>query len=373
MSLRVEPNVPCGNVCDVSVSEQGERAEVAFAAHPHGGPESLWFRFRVCGGAPNGIRLVLRHARTMLGADRPEALRPVVRSDGRDWCRLQPGTGEQFPDGRTDISWMVGAFYSDLDVAFCYPYGRDEVEALRRETGACWRADVIGVSQGGRPMVRLSNSYGAADAHRPGLFIVARQHSGETPGSWVLDGFLRAIAELEDRAPLVWAVPLANIDGVEGGDYGKDNFPYDLNRAWGRPPMRHETLVIGTDVAVWKTRCRPVLVLDLHAPGACEREGMYAYVLRPDAWPELHGQALTWAERLKASLGPAYAAENFVRTADYPSRWMSPTFVEFAAKEHGICGLSIETPYALIGERELSREDYREAGARIAAGILCAL
>ena len=113
-----------------------------------------------------------------------------------------------------------------------------------QETGSFWRVDTIGVSQGGRPLLRLSNDYGRPKGERPGVFLMARQHSGEVSGAWVLDGVLRRFAELGEAAPLVWAIPLANIDSVEQGDYGKDNFPYDMNRAWGKLPMRHETLVL---------------------------------------------------------------------------------------------------------------------------------
>jgi len=371
MSIRVDANVPYGNVCDASVTDWDGGTEVAFTAHPHGGPECLWFCFRLSGDATGAVRLVLKHMRTMLGGSVPEAVRPVVRPANGDWSRLGPGRGEEHPDGQLDVTWIVEPFQGYLDVAFCYPYGREEVDALVRETQPYWRADAIGVSQGGRPIIRLSNRYGAKETQRPGLFVVARQHSGETPGSWVLDGFLRKLAALGEGAPLVWAVPLANIDGVESGDYGKDNFPYDLNRAWGTPPMRHENLVLKADLAQWKARCRPALVLDFHAPGGCETNGIYAYLPRPSGDHDQHdAEATRWADVLKGSLGPEYAAEPFGRVPDYPSRWGTPALTECAAREHHVCALAIETPYACIGDHVLTRDDYRSAGARIAAGIV---
>ena len=41
------------------------------------------------------------------------------------------------------------------------------------------------------------------------------------------------------------------LDDVLSGAYGKDPFPHDLNRAWGDPPMRHETLVMRHDIRRW--------------------------------------------------------------------------------------------------------------------------
>jgi hypothetical protein len=74
---------------------------------------------------------------------------------------------------------------------------------------------------------------------------------------------------------------------------------------------------------------------------------------------------------MKRALGPQYAAENFERVADYPSRSRedTPNF-RTAWGARGLCALTIETPYALVGELILTRAHYREAGARLAQGIV---
>jgi hypothetical protein len=378
MGLQVNANIPYGNACDLSVGEADGWTEVGFAPDPHGGPECLWFCFRLeqdgsSDGTTDKIRLALKHAHNMLGGNRPENMRPVVRYAESDWKRLGAPQIADLPDGRNRVVWTIEAPRSYVDVAYCYPYGRPDMDALVHETDGYWRADVIGVSQMARPLVRLSNAYGEIDGDRPGLYVVARQHSGETPGSWVLDGLLRHMASLGHERPLVWAVPLANVDGVEGGDYGKDNFPYDLNRAWGQPPMRHEVLVFKRDIQRWKARCRPALAIDLHAPGACETGGIYCYVPSPTEYPDLHQEILGWTAALKSALGAEYAAKTFERVADYPSRWETPNFSRYFWAQGDICSFGIETPYAMVGDLVLTRERYREAGARIADGILSRL
>jgi hypothetical protein len=377
--LHVDTNVPYGNACDTSIVKVDGITEIRFAPDPHGGPECLWFCFRLArdgsgSGTGDKVRLVLHNPDNMLGGQQPQHMRPVVRyGDGDDWQRLAEGSVEELPDGRRRVAWAVDVPAVSLDVAYCYPYGRPEVEALIRETDGYWQVDTIGVSQGARPLLRLSNDYGQVDGKRPGLYLTARQHSGETPGSWVLDGFLRHIASLGEGAPLVWAVPLTHIDGVENGDYGKDGFPYDLNRAWGRPPMRHEVLVYQGDIRRWAARCRPVLAIDLHAPGACETSGIYCYLANPVEHARFHREALCWTTAIKRHLTSTYAAEMFERVANYPSRWETPRFTGYCWAQHGVCGLGIETPYAQAGDLVLTRERYREAGARIAAGVISRL
>lgn len=382
MAMRVETNVPYGNAADVHVTQEGETAVVRFTADPHGGPEAMWFRFRV---RPTGrtdarrLRLVLTNLGNLLGGRSGEAVRPVVCEAKESWRRLPAGRTVTLPDGRLEATWELDAPRTYLDVALCYPYGLPELERLLDESAGYWQRDTIGVSQGGRPLVRLSNDYGqvreADDGRqgpdqRAGIYLLARQHSSETPGSWVLDGFLRRLGAMGGQAPLTWCVPLTNIDGVEQGDYGKDNFPYDLNRAWSRPAMRHEVLVFQRDMQRWRRRCRPALVLDFHAPGMCEGGGLYVFV-PPVESEDWHARALTWTEPMAAALGEAYVNDPFARVARHGSRWDTPNSTRFARETLEVMGLSLEVPYATAGGGEmlLTIDAYREAGARLAAAV----
>jgi hypothetical protein len=369
MPIELDDTFPAANACAVAVAERGGATDVHFAPDPHGGPECLWFhlRLRVRPPAPpGGLRLVLRHAGNALGLNNPAGLRPVWRADGGDWQRLPPGQPHPLPDGRRDIAWNLDAPRREAELALCYPYGGAELDTLVAETGGYWQADEVGVSQGARPLVRLSNDYGREGDGRPGVYLIARQHAGETPGSWVLDGLLRQLAAAPDAAPRVWTVPLANIDGIEQGDYGKDNFPYDLNRAWGAAPMRHETLVVQRDLRRWRARCRPVAALDFHAPGGTESGGMYGYLPDPARLPEMHEAVRRLAEDLAAALTDRYAASDFARLADYPSRWTTPTFATFCCRQLAVPSFALETPYALAGRTLLTRRAYRDAGRRVA-------
>ncbi|MBN1583697.1 MAG: hypothetical protein JXA89_23525 [Anaerolineae bacterium] len=372
--LQIDTTIPYGNACDTAVTEKDGLTEIEFAPDPHGGPETLWFCFRIANeGLPAAqpqVNLVLKQTYNMLGGHVPQFMRPVIRYAGENWQRLGAPLIAGLPDGRSRVVWTVDAPRSSADVAYCYPYGRPEVGKLVEETDGFWQLDTIGVSQGSRPVQRLSNGSGAEGGNRPGLYLIARQHAGETPGSWVLDGFLRYLTICGDNAPLVWAVPLSNVDGVEGGDYGKDNFPYDLNRAWGAPPMRHETLVIQRDVKRWMARCKPALAIDFHAPGACETDGVYCFLQDPKTYPEYYQAVLGWTAAVKVALSEQYAARAFERVVTYASRWETPNFAAFCWQRHRVCGLSVETPYAMIGDLVLNRERYREIGARMAQGIV---
>jgi len=368
LAIRVDTGIPYGNACDVTITQHEDSWTVAFAADPHGGPESLWFCLRLTSDsrmpdAPK-VKLVLKNLQNMLGASDPSKIVPVGKRQGGEWFRMERGKLEENPDGRRHAAWLIDPPDPTIEVAASYPYGRPELDRLLRDTRGYWKEDVIGVSQGGRPILRLSNGCGENGSQRPGLYLVARQHSGETPGSWVLDGVLRCIASMGDCAPLVWAVPLANPDGVERGDYGKDNFPYDLNRAWGDPPMRHEVLVMRRDMATWRERCRPFAGVDFHAPGLCEYLGIYAFLPSPDQFKREHESAARLADSIARALTPRYAADPFGKVATHRSRWDTPSFLSHCCSQ-GFPALCLETPYSLAGDLVLTCDHYREAGSLI--------
>lgn len=374
MSLHINTIIPYGNAGDIRISDEGGMPLIRFAPHPHGGPESLWFCFQIAVTSPPAspqVKLVLDNVQNTLGGYAPQTFRPVVKYAGGDWQRLAAPVVHEHPDGRSQAAWIIDAPVSTVDIALCYPYGVPDVDTLLQDTGDYWHADTIGLSQAGRPLVRLSNRYGKTGSTRPGLYLTARQHAGEASGSWVLDGVLRRFAEIGDDAPLVWAVPLTNIDGVEQGDYGKDNFPIDLNRAWGCPPMRHETQVMQQDIQRWKARCAPLFGMDFHAPGASENDGAYFFLPVARKYnPELEAPAVSTIESLAQAIQPEYAAAQYFRRSDYPSRWELPNFSQYCAVEGGFVGFSMETPYFSAGDRVLTREDYRTIGQRLADAMM---
>lgn len=374
MSLKVTTQFPGGNAADIEIVGGGPVPEVRFASDPCGGPEVMWFHFRLEETAPDAatqtkVRLTWTYFDNVLGATESPDCIPVCLVPGQSWTRLKRGEETHTPDGRRQLSWSIPHPGPWVEFAFCFPYVPSDVDATLDRSKDYWQAAPIGLSQGGRRLVRLHNAVGTAGGTQPGIYIVARQHSGETPGSWVLDGFLRHWAQVRKGAYVIWAVPLADIDGVVGGRYGKDAVPYDLNRAWGVPPMRHETLAIRHDVERWKTHCRPILALDLHAPGACERDGVYAFVSKDPAGPTA-AEETKWCNVFQHELQAEFAAPEFKRVATYPSRWPTPSLAEYMRNEMNVPALSLEIPYSYAAGNVLTQKSYREIGRRLALAIL---
>jgi len=361
MGIKIISNFKSGNLCNVEIEKNDNFDIIKFAPSPKGGPESLWFYFKVIHNGRKKIKIILKHFYNTLGAKFPPLIRPVIKKDG-EWQRLPEPEIEMFPDGRYSIFWIISPPLRNFEIAFCYPYGIEELEKLIKESEGYWKKDIIGISMNNRPLIRLSNNYG--NKKLSGIYLIARQHSGETPGSWVLDGFLRYFAKIKTDKILVWAIPLSNIDGIEEGYYGKDNFPYDLYNAWGTPPMRHEILVFQRDIYRWIERCKPILGIDFHAPGGCETEGIYFNLKNRDK------KTIEWIEKISSEVDKKYISDEYKKFSIWKERWQTPTFSEFFINILKIPGILIEIPYTYSKNHILEINDYLRIGEEIAKGII---
>lgn len=371
-------SLPYGNGLLCGVEEKGGVLEVSVTPEAKNAPESLWFcfrlKFRGCGKARK-LRLIVKYLYNSLGGIPAETVNPVARpSSGGRWRRLPDGKTVALPDGRCDAVWEIGIVSESMDFAFCIPYGVPELDALVEKSKGYFKKDVIGISPEGRSIVRIANNYGDPTLKKPGLYLLARQHSGETSGSWALHGFLARLSELKAQELTVWCLPLSNIDGIEKGYYGKDNFPMDLNRAWGNPPMRYENTVFQRDIALWAQRTAGLLALDFHSPGGCEAEGVYCFIPK-NSKGGADRLSAGWAKRFEGAIPSGYASSCLGRVANYASRWDSPNFnyTKFMRKFHNVPALSFEFPYSQIRGKVLEIDDYMAIGGAMAEAVLAFL
>lgn len=70
------------------------------------------------------------------------------------------------------------------------------------------------------------------------IVVIARQHPGETPGSFICEGLIDFLLSKEKDSEYlrkhyeVKVIPMMNPDGVCAGNYRTNLLGFDLNRRW---------------------------------------------------------------------------------------------------------------------------------------------
>jgi len=345
-----------GNATAVSVVSP---ALIRFSARADGSPRPLWFHFRIEGTTAPAVRCELRNADQCLGPRFGwRSARPVFSADGRHWERVARA---EYVEEATDFGYYaftVPVVGSRTQVAYCYPYTTADLEAVLQPLAA--QRFELCRSRDDRPIahVRLGNHATA----RRSVWLIARQHAGETPGSYAAEGFLRALSgptglpSLADTAYHV--VPMLDVDGVFHGRYGKDQEPVDFNRDWREHPVRPEITAL---IRALRTSPPPALVLDLHAPHHGDAQ-CYAFGAPAGAAEAAPEAAFV---RLLAEEGPPTVGfrAGDLRSDGGPER----SCREFVRRAFGVPALTFELSYHLSqAGRYLMQVDYRDFGAALA-------
>lgn len=103
------------------------------------------------------------------------------------------------------------------------------------------------------------------------MYILGRQHAGESPASFVMEGVISTLlssrvesCELRDRF-IFKVVPMVNPDGVVVGNYRTNLSGSDVNRKWDFPAKAIHPEVFHIKRKLAEDRKEVRFFLDLHA------------------------------------------------------------------------------------------------------------
>lgn len=317
------------------------RGALHFAARRDDGPTSMWWHFALEGLEGDPVECVWEHTEQVLGSSGLGAVVPVYRANGQ-WRRVAARSCNYDPEAR-EFRFQLPAVAERLELAYCYPYGLDRVEAMLKRLARRGHAHVreIGASEGGRPMQLVEMGHG--DTH---IWLTARHHAGETPGSYVLEGLLRQACRRPDLLDLVTlhAVPVMDLDGVAEGMYGKDRAPRDFNRDYVAEPCRPEVAAL-IQAAEWVKAAH--LFIDLHAP-APGNASFVVPVCEPLA-PAEHWERVCDFSRTVQVLAPTTCP---IRVADISRNalnwygdYLMQNSTSYFQSRFGALGMTLETSY----------------------------
>ena len=220
-----------------------------------------WFHFRVTGAKGLSLKIVLVNASKAAFPDGWLNYNACASVDRKVWTRVEETS---YSDGELIIEYTPS---SDC-VYFAYfePYTLDRHHDFITEavTHNGVKLSSLGESAQGRPMDCLSVGNGEKN-----IWLIARQHPGETMAEWWMEGFITRLLDYNDfvskellQKASFFIVPNMCPDGSFIGNLRTNFCGANLNREWNNASLEFSPEVYWTIKAMDNNK--PSLCMDVH-------------------------------------------------------------------------------------------------------------
>jgi murein tripeptide amidase MpaA len=202
-----------------------------------------WFHFCLHGAAGLPVTLKFLNAGACAYPKGWEGYQVVASHDRQHWFRIDT----QF-DGQVMTARLTPEHQS-VYLAYFEPYGYEQHLDLLSSAAMSPHVTLerLGSTVDGRDLtlLRITDGSGAtALAQKKTVWLIARQHPGETMAEWFSEGFLERLLSPEDSVSRVlldrcvfYVVPNMNPDGGVRGNLRTNAAGANLNREWAEPSM----------------------------------------------------------------------------------------------------------------------------------------
>lgn len=195
-----------------------------------------WFCFQARGDAETPRQFAIINASEASFPRGFEGYSVVASHDRRRWFRIPTHfDGEQLEFSHQPRRGVI-------TYAYFAPY-----PAARRRKFLRWikydssaRVEVLGRTPQGHPLSRIVAGEEAELRHK--VWVIARQHPGETMAEWFIEGMLGRLLSREDplseyllEQAIFYVIPCMNPDGGILGNMRTNALGVDLNRSWDQP------------------------------------------------------------------------------------------------------------------------------------------
>ena len=223
-----------------------------------------WFHFRLMGAAGKPVRMVFENAASAAYPDGWKDYRCVASYDRQNWFRI---AGTRYEDGQLVVEHTPER--DSLYYAYFEPYSHERhLDLLARvELSPYARVRNLGSSVEGRDIDLVA--VGREAPGRLPVWIIARQHPGETMAEWFVEGLLERLLDNADPVArkvrehaVLHIVPNMNPDGAVRGNLRTNAAGRNLNREWRDPDPAASPEVFLVRAEMERSGC--ALFLDLH-------------------------------------------------------------------------------------------------------------
>jgi murein tripeptide amidase MpaA len=369
MPIKVSSRFDSGAI-DVIAADRHDDIRLGLRADSHADFRQ-WFHFRVQGAAGLPLRLVFTNAGGCTYPEGWQDYRAVASYDRQHWFRVAT---------TYDGQQLVVAHVPERDsvyYAYFEPYSWERHLDFIGRLGASPRVKLsaLGTSVEGRDLDVVT--VGESGPGKRPLWVIARQHPGETMAEWFVEGMLTRLVDPADataRALLertvVHVVPNMNPDGSVRGNLRTNAAGANLNREWLSPSAQKSPEVLCVREAMHETGV--AAFLDIHGDevlpyvfvDGCERLPTYT--------PAQHERDRRFTEAILA------ANPDFQTVHGYPADKDTKVNLSLASKyvghTFGCLALTLEMPFKDNANQPDAQAGWSGARSmRLGADVLAAL
>jgi murein tripeptide amidase MpaA len=231
-----------------------------------------WFHFCLHGAAGEPVTLRFMNAKQCAYPKGWEGYQVVCSEDRQHWSRIETSYDGEVMTAR--VTPQSNAIY----FAYFEPYSYEQHLDLLASAAASSLVTVerLGSTVQGRDMsvLRVADVHSlVAEEDKKDVWVIARQHPGETMAEWFVEGFLERLLDADDSVSRTLlqrcnfhVVPNMNPDGAVLGNLRTNAAGANLNREWAAPSMERSPEVTLVRQAMEATGVD--LCLDVHGDEA---------------------------------------------------------------------------------------------------------
>ena len=338
MTISINAVFDSGNIEVVDTTDtQDIRLRIRVDA---GGEFFQWFHYRVTGARGVPLRMVIENAGEAAYPKGWVDYQACYSEDLESWPRVAHTSF----DGQTLVIEHTPGLDS-VHYSYFAPYTLDRHRQLIADSLAHEGVslDVLGQTVDGRDMDCLTVGEGAKT-----IWVIARQHPGESMAQWWMEGFIARLTDPEDAVArdmrsnaTLRIVPNMNPDGSFRGHLRTNAAGANLNREWTEPTAERSPEVLCVRNAM--DADPPALCLDVHGDEALP----YNFIAGAEGIP---GHTDKQAADLAAFLDAYVAASPEFQTAvGYPKSAPGQANMSMCttqtAKRYGCLSMTLEMPF----------------------------
>ncbi len=302
-----------------------------------------WFHFRLSDAAGTPLRMVFENAGEAAYPDGWPGYRCVASYDRQNWFRI---ASTRYEDGRLVVEHTPER--DCIYYAYFEPYSHERHLDLlcRAELSPFASVHNLGSTVEGRDLDMVV--VGRPAPGRVPVWIIARQHPGETMAEWFVEGLLERLLDAADPVArkvrehaVLYVVPNMNPDGAVRGNLRTNAAGRNLNREWRAPDAQASPEVFLVRAEMERSGC--ALFLDIHGDEALP----YVFFSTAEEVPGF--SADTAARQARFIEAFAAASPDFQTVEGYkPGRFGDELLTlasKWVAHRFGCVSLTLEMPF----------------------------